>query len=240
VITLVEVSKSFGDRLAVDRLSLEIAEGEVLALLGGSGSGKTTTLRMVNRLVEPSGGQICIGGRDTRQFAPHELRRTIGYLAQGIGLFPHMSVGENVGITPQLAGWAPEKTARRTSELLQLVELEPAFAARMPHELSGGQQQRVGLARALAADPSVLLLDEPFGALDAITRKKLQRLFLNIRTRRTLSALLVTHDVSEALKLGDRVAVLREGQLLQVGTPQELLAAPADAYVRELILGDDS
>lgn len=238
MITFDDVSKSFGDRVAVDHLSLEIRDGEVLALLGGSGSGKTTTLRMVNRLLEPSGGQIRVVGRDTRQFAPHELRRTIGYLAQGVGLFPHMSVAENVGITPRLAGWAPEEIARRTSELLRLVELDDGFGARMPHELSGGQQQRVGLARALAADPRVLLLDEPFGALDAITRKRLQRLFLSIHAARGLSALVVTHDVSEALKLGNRVAVLHQGRLLQVATPQELLAAPADAYVRELTLGD--
>lgn len=239
MIILDEVSKEYAARRVVDRVSLQIREGEVLALLGGSGSGKTTTLKMVNRLVEPSAGRIEVAGRDTRQFAPHELRRTIGYVSQSVGLFPHMTVAENIGITPRLAGWAPKAIARRTSELLALVELDTAsFAARWPHELSGGQQQRVGLARALAADPAVMLLDEPFGALDSITRRRLQRLFARIHRARRLTAIMVTHDVNEALKLGSRVGVLHEGRLLQVGSPAELEAEPANAYVRELIHGE--
>jgi osmoprotectant transport system ATP-binding protein len=240
VIILDDVSKHYGDRIAVDRLSLHVADGEVLALLGGSGSGKTTTLKLINRLIEPSTGSIRVAGRDTRQFAPHELRRTIGYVLQGVGLFPHMTVAENIGITPKLAGWAPEKIAHRTTELLGLVELDvDRIDTRFPHELSGGQQQRVGIARALAADPRVMLLDEPFGSLDAITRRRLQRLFSAIHARRRLTAIFVTHDVEEALRLGTRVAVLRAGRLLQVGTPSELERAPADAYVRALLEGDD-
>jgi osmoprotectant transport system ATP-binding protein len=240
VIILEGVSKNYGERLAVDRISLQVSQGEVLAVLGGSGSGKTTTLKLINRLVEPSEGSIQVAGRDTRQFAPHELRRTIGYVLQGVGLFPHMTVAENIGITPKLIGWAPEKIAHRTTELLRLVELDrDRIDTRFPHELSGGQQQRVGIARALAADPSVMLLDEPFGSLDAITRRRLQRLFSEIHVRRGLTAIFVTHDVDEALRLGTRVAVLRAGRLLQVGTPEKLRAVPADAYVRALLQGDD-
>jgi osmoprotectant transport system ATP-binding protein len=240
VIILDDVSKHYGERLAVDRVSLQVSQGEVLTLLGGSGSGKTTTLKLINRLIEPSTGSIHVAGKDTRQFAPHELRRTIGYVLQGVGLFPHMTVAENIGITPRLLGWAPEAIAHRTTELLRLVELEvDRIDTRFPHELSGGQQQRVGIARALAADPHVMLLDEPFGSLDAITRRKLQRLFTEIHARRRLTAIFVTHDVDEALRLGTRVAVLRAGRLLQVGTPSELEQAPADAYVHALLTGDD-
>lgn len=240
MIILEGVSKKYGERLAVDRISLQVSQGEVLALLGGSGSGKTTTLKLINRLVEPSEGSIQVAGKDTRQFAPHELRRTIGYVLQGVGLFPHMTVAENIGITPKLIGWAPEKIAHRTTELLSLVELDSdRIDTRFPHELSGGQQQRVGIARALAADPSVMLLDEPFGSLDSITRRRLQRLFSEIHARRGLTAVFVTHDVEEALRLGTRVAVLRGGRLLQVATPEKLQAAPADSYVRALLEGDD-
>jgi len=235
-----QVSKRYGERLAVDGLSLRVFRGEVLALVGGSGSGKTTTLKLINRLVEPSSGSIQVAGRDTREIAPHELRRTIGYVLQGIGLFPHMTVAENIGVTPKLLGWAPEAIAQRTTELLSLVELDQdQIHARFPRELSGGQQQRVGIARALAADPSVMLLDEPFGSLDTITRRRLQRLFGEIHTRRGLTAIFVTHDIDEALRLGTRVAVLRAGRLLQVGTPSELRESPADSYVRALLLGDD-
>jgi osmoprotectant transport system ATP-binding protein len=240
LINLDNVSKRYGDRLAVDGISLQVSQGEVLTLLGGSGSGKTTTLKLINRLVEPSAGRIHVANKETRQFAPHELRRTIGYVLQGVGLFPHMTVAENIGITPKLIGWAPEKISRRTTELLHLVELDvDRIDTRFPHELSGGQQQRVGIARALAADPSVMLLDEPFGSLDAITRRRLQRLFSDIHARRGLTAIFVTHDVEEALRLGTRVAVLRAGRLLQVGTPSELRAKPLDAYVRALLEGDD-
>jgi osmoprotectant transport system ATP-binding protein len=236
VIALERLSKRFGDVSAVDDLSLTVARGELLVLLGGSGSGKTTTLKMVNRLIEPSAGRVRIAGRDTRELAPHTLRRGIGYCFQQVGLFPHLSVARNVAVTPSLLGWSAARIEARVDELLGLVELEPrAYRERRPHELSGGEQQRVGLARALAAEPSVLLLDEPFGALDPLTRDRLQRWFAGLRRRLGLTAIFVTHDMVEALALGDRVAVLNRGRLAQVGTPAELLRAPADAYVAELM-----
>jgi osmoprotectant transport system ATP-binding protein len=236
VLRLVELSKRFGDTLVVDRLSLTIARGERLVLLGGSGSGKTTTLKMVNRLIEPDAGRVEIDGIDATTFAPHELRRLIGYCFQQVGLFPHLTVGENVAITPRLLEWPTDRIAARVDELLALVELEPStFRDRPPAALSGGQQQRVGVARALAAAPSVLLLDEPFGALDPLTRDRLQSSFLAIARRLDLTAIFVTHDMLEALLIGDRIAVMQEGHLEQVGTPVELLTRPATDYVRTLL-----
>ena len=236
MIELVSLCKRYGGRMAVDELSLHVERGELLILLGGSGLGKTTTLKMVNRLVEPSAGLVEIDGRDTRDFLPHELRRRIGYCFQQIGLFPHLSVGENIAITPTLLGWAAERIATRVDELLGLMELAPeSFRDLRPDQLSGGQQQRVGLARALAAEPDVVLLDEPFGALDPLTRDRLQRSFQEIRRELNLTAIFVTHDMVEALLLGDRIAVLNEGRLVQVGKPEELLRVPADDYVRELM-----
>jgi osmoprotectant transport system ATP-binding protein len=236
MIELERLSRRYGATLAVDDLSLQVARGELLVLLGGSGSGKTTTLKMVNRLIEPTSGSVRIGGRDTRELAPHLLRRGIGYCFQQVGLFPHLSVARNVAVTPQLLGWKPEKVAARVDELLALVELEPsAFRDRSPDQLSGGEQQRVGLARALAAEPEVVLLDEPFGALDPLTRDRLQHWFVVLRRRLGFTAIFVTHDMVEALALGDRIAVLNQGRLAQVGTPSQLLNAPADAYVAELM-----
>jgi osmoprotectant transport system ATP-binding protein len=236
VLRLIDVGKRFGATVVVDRLSLDVARGERLVLLGGSGSGKTTTLKMVNRLIEPDAGRIELDGTDTATLAPHELRRRIGYCFQQVGLFPHLTVGENVGITPRLLGWATAKIAARVDELLALVELEPAaFRDRTPASLSGGQQQRVGVARALAADPGVLLLDEPFGALDPLTRERLQQSFVAIAARLRLTAIFVTHDMVEALLLGDRIAVLKDGRLEQVGTPHELVTRPATAYVETLL-----
>jgi osmoprotectant transport system ATP-binding protein len=236
MIELRALSRRFGEGLAVDDLSLDVDRGELLILLGGSGSGKTTTLKMVNRLIEPTSGRVVIDGRDAASLELHDLRRRVGYCFQQVGLFPHMSVAENVGITPSLLGWAPERIAHRTDELLELVELAPdEFRDRRPDELSGGQQQRVGLARALAARPEVMLLDEPFGALDPLTRDRLQRRFQEIRGRLTLTAIFVTHDVVEALLLGDRIAVLHRGRLVQVGTPEELLTRPADDTVAGLM-----
>ena len=236
MIELAGLSKRYDETIAVENLSLEVARGELVVLLGGSGCGKTTTLKMVNRLIEPTAGRVRIGGRDTQELAPHELRRRIGYCFQQVGLFPHLDVAENVAITPSLLGWDVARTAARVDALLREVELEPEeFRSRRPNQLSGGQQQRVGLARALAAEPEVVLFDEPFGALDPLIRDRLQRSFQKIRRELGLTALFVTHDMVEALLLGDRIAVMNRGRLVQVGTPAELLAHPADDYVAELM-----
>jgi osmoprotectant transport system ATP-binding protein len=236
LLRLVELGKRFDGTVVVDRLSLTVGRGERLVLLGGSGSGKTTTLKMINRLIEPDEGRVDIDGTDAATLAPHELRRRIGYCFQQVGLFPHLTVGENVGITPRLLGWPRDRIVARIDELLALVELDPAtFRNRSPGALSGGQQQRVGVARALAAAPTLLLLDEPFGALDPLTRDRLQQSFLAIATRLALTTIFVTHDMVEALLIGDRIAVLQQGRLEQVGTPAELLAQPATDYVRTLL-----
>ena len=236
MIVLEQLTKRYGDAVVVDRLSLQVARGELLVLLGGSGSGKTTTLKMINRLVEPSAGRVLIDGADVTAVEPAALRRRIGYAFQQVGLFPHMTVAENVGITPALLGWEAARVAGRVDTLLELVELDPAtFRDRRPAELSGGQQQRVGVARALAAEPAVLLLDEPFGALDPLTRDRLQQSIISIRTKIGVTIVFVTHDMVEALLLGDRIAVLRDGRLVQLGTPAELLRRPADPYVAQLM-----
>jgi len=236
VIDLRQLTKRYGDRVVVDAVSLTVAHGELLVLLGGSGSGKTTTLKMINRLIEPSAGHVRIDGADVAAMAPHELRRRIGYAFQQIGLFPHLTISQNVGITPRLLGLSVDRIDRRVDELLELVELEPAtFRDRRPTELSGGQQQRVGVARALAAEPAVLLFDEPFGALDPLTRDRLQQSLRAIRARLAVTIVFVTHDMVEALLLGDRIAVMRDGHLVQIGTPAELLRAPAGEYVAQLM-----
>lgn len=236
MIRIENISKRFGDVAAVDDVSLHVSEGELLVLLGESGSGKTTTLKMVNRLVEPTSGRIFVEGRNTDTVEPPQLRRNIGYCFQRIGLFPHMTVGENVGITPALIGWDPARVDERIDELMDLVELPPAsYRHRMPSQLSGGQQQRVGVARALAANPPVVLFDEPFGALDPLTRDRLQQSLRSIQQRLGFTAIFVTHDMVEAILLGDRIAVMREGRLLQIGTPQHLRTDPVDEYVDRLM-----
>jgi osmoprotectant transport system ATP-binding protein len=236
MIELDRLCKRHGAVAAVEELSLTVARGELLVLLGGSGSGKTTTLKMVNRLIEPDAGSVRIAGRDTRELAPHVLRRGIGYCFQQVGLFPHLSVAHNIAITPQLLGWSAERVAARVDELLRLIELAPDdFRERRPSQLSGGEAQRVGLARALAAEPAVVLLDEPFAALDPLTRDRLQRWFHALQRRLGFTAIFVTHDMLEAITLGDRIAVLERGRLSQIGTPAELLLAPANAYVAELM-----
>ncbi len=236
MIELRSLTKRYGDVAVVDRLSLSVAAGELLVLLGGSGSGKTTTLKIINRLIEPTSGTVWIDGTDASTVVPHELRRRIGYAFQQVGLFPHMTVAENVAVTPSLLGWEPDRVRARVDELLALVELDAALLRdRRPDELSGGQQQRVGVARALAAGPSILLLDEPFGALDPLTRRRLQESFMRIRRELVLTTVFVTHDMVEALTLGDRIAVLNEGRLIQIGTPRELMTAPADDYVSDLM-----
>ena len=229
VIEARNLTKQYGRVTAVDGLSLTVAEGELVVLLGGSGSGKTTTLKMLNRLIEPTSGRVVIDGQDALSVEPHELRRRVGYVFQRVGLFPHMNVGENVAITLTLMGWDRGRAAARVEELLELVELDPAaMRERRPAELSGGEQQRVGVARALAASPRLMLLDEPFGALDPLTRDRLQQSFLRIRRTLRLTAIFVTHDMVEALLVGDRIGVMHHGRLVQIGTPSQLLQAPAD------------
>ncbi|HKD77944.1 MAG TPA: ABC transporter ATP-binding protein [Ktedonobacterales bacterium] len=227
-------------RGAVDDVNLTVPEGSLCMLLGTSGSGKTTLLRMVNRLIDPTSGQILIDDTPTTSQDPIELRRSIGYVIQQIGLFPHMTIAQNVRVVPSITGKADHDTDARVDELLQLVGLEPSeFRNRYPRQLSGGQQQRVGLARALAADPAVLLMDEPFGALDAITRERVQEQLRNIHRSMRKTILFVTHDVEEALKLGDQIAVIVDGKLLQADTPIALLTNPVNDVVRRLIGGDN-
>ena len=236
MIELAGLGKRYGAVVAVEELTLRVARGELVMLVGGSGSGKTTTLKMINRLVEPTAGAVRIDGTDHRSLPAHELRRRIGYCFQQVGLFPHLSVAENVAVTPRLLGWPEREIAARVDELLVRVGLPPGeFAARSPAELSGGQAQRVGLARALAARPELLLLDEPFGALDPVTRERMQAWFGALRRELGTTAVFVTHDVGEAAVLGDRIAVLDAGRLLQAGTPAELLRSPAHPAVAALL-----
>ena len=227
--------KSYGDTTVVDDINLSVAAGELLVLLGASGSGKTTTLKMLNRLIEPTSGLVQLAGTDTTTIPPHELRRQIGYVFQQSGLFPHMTIRKNIGVTPTLLEWPADRITARVDELMNLVELSSEMGNRFPHELSGGQQQRVGVARALAASPRVMLLDEPFGSLDALTRERLQESFLRIHRTLSLTTILVTHDMTEALLMGDRIGVLRKGALLQVASPRELLSRPVDGYVEQLM-----
>ncbi len=241
MINLAEVTKTFPGTAdpAVDKLSLNIAEGEVVVLVGPSGCGKTTTLKMINRLIEPSGGVITVAGRDVLSLQAHELRRGIGYVIQQIGLFPHKTIGDNIATVPKLLGWDKQKTAARVEELVDLVELPVEMLRRYPGELSGGQRQRVGVARALAADPPVLLMDEPFGAVDPIVRANLQDELLRLQSYLHKTIVLVTHDIDEAIKLGDRVAILSEGgHLEQYASPTEILRDPANQFVADF-LGSD-
>jgi len=236
MITLDQISKTYdGVSRVIDNLSFEVLEGEILILLGSSGCGKSTTLKMINRLIEPTEGRIYLDGKDIRQQDPIELRRSIGYVFQGIGLFPHLSIRDNVSMVPRLLAWPEDRIRERYEELLELVHLSPStYADRFPDELSGGQQQRVAVARALAADPAYLLMDEPFGALDAITRDSLQQEFLDLKQRLAKTVIFVTHDIVEALTLGDRIAILHEGRLEQIGTREEILGNPATGFVRDL------
>jgi osmoprotectant transport system ATP-binding protein len=226
-------------RPAVDALDLTVEKGKVCVLIGPSGCGKTTTMRMVNRLIEPTSGRIFVGDRDVTQGDPVELRRHIGYVIQQIGLFPHMTIAENVATVPKLLGWEVARIRARSEEMLDLVGLDPAqYLSRYPRHLSGGQRQRVGVARALAADPPVMLMDEPFGAVDPIVRGRLQEEFLGILKRLQKTVILVTHDIDEAIHMGDVVAIMRDGQLVQYDTPDRLLAAPANAFVADFVGAD--
>ncbi|MCM0677590.1 ATP-binding cassette domain-containing protein [Micromonospora phytophila] len=240
-ITLEGISKRYPDGTeAVRELSLDITAGELVVLIGPSGCGKSTVLRMVNRLIEPTGGRILLDGEDVTRVDPVGLRRRIGYVIQNVGLFPHQTVSANVATVPQLLGWPRERRRQRVDELLELVGLDPAqFGRRYPHELSGGQRQRVGVARALAADPVVLLMDEPFSAVDPIVRTRLQEEFLRLQAEVRKTIVLVTHDLDEAVRLGDRIAVLSQGgHLEQYDTPAALLGAPATPFVREFVGAD--
>ena len=235
------VTYAGGDRRAVDDVSLDAAPGELVVLLGPSGCGKSTLLRTINRLVIPDSGSVAIDGADVARSNPEDVRRGIGYVIQAVGLFPHMSVGRNVGVVPELLGWDRARIDARVDELLALVQLEPArYRARLPRELSGGEQQRVGVARALAAEPRVLLMDEPFGAVDAIVRTALQDETLRIHRALGTTIFFVTHDVDEALRLADRIVVMNAGKIVQADTPLHLLARPATDYVDRLMDARDA
>lgn len=240
MLRLEHLTKRFNGQLAVDDLSLEVAEGELCVLVGPSGCGKTTTMKMVNRLIEPTSGRILLDGDDVTNGDPVILRRRIGYVIQQVGLFPHQSIATNVGTVCRLLGWDKVRVADRVDELLDLVGLDPAtYRDRYPHQLSGGQRQRVGVARALGADPPVLLMDEPFGAIDPISRERLQDEFLRLQGRLRKTVVFVTHDVDEAVKLGDRIAVLAQGGLLaQHDTPAEILSHPSSSFVADFVGAD--
>ncbi|MEX8549313.1 MAG: ABC transporter ATP-binding protein [Mucilaginibacter sp.] len=227
--------KDFGKTAAVDDISFEVKEGETLVLLGTSGCGKTTTLKMINRLTEPSGGRISVNGKDVLEQNPDELRRGIGYVLQNNGLFPHYSVAENMAIVPKLLKWDQQKISQRTKTLLEKLHLPEKYLALYPNELSGGQQQRVGLARALMADPPVLLMDEAFGALDPITRSAIRKEFKQLDEFKRKTIVMVTHDVQEAFEMADRICLMDAGKIKQIGTPAELLFNPADAFVASFL-----
>jgi osmoprotectant transport system ATP-binding protein len=234
-----DVTKRYADQVAVDGLSFTVPAGKICILVGPSGSGKTTSLKMVNRLIEPTSGAILIDGHDVTKEEPTQLRRRIGYVIQQVGLFPHQTIAENVATVPVLLGWTKQRIAARVAELLALVGLEPGrYAKRYPAQLSGGERQRAGVARALAAEPPVMLMDEPFGAVDPIVRDRLQSELLRIQRELGTTVLFVTHDIDEAIRLGDRVAVMRGGALVQYAPPGELLAHPANDFVAQFVGSD--
>lgn len=221
---------------AVSNVSLEIYDGEIVVILGTSGCGKTTLLKMVNRIYEPDSGEILFYGNSINKINPVALRRKIGYVIQQVGLFPHMTIAENIATVPKILGWEKEKVKNRVNELLELVELSPKeFSRRYPKQLSGGQQQKVGLARALAADPALMLLDEPFGAIDAITRRNLQSELIKIHKKYGKTFIFVTHDIHEAFRLADRILIMNEGTVQQFSSPAEIRSNPANEFVRQLV-----
>ncbi len=239
LIELVNVEKTYpgAEQPAVRDLSLAVREGEILVLVGPSGCGKSTTLRLINRMIEPTSGSIIFEGADVTNTDPNKLRRQIGYVIQQIGLFPHRTIAENIGTVPRLLKWDKKKTAARVNEMLELVGMDPSiYGPRYPRELSGGQAQRVGVARALAADPDVLLMDEPFGAIDPITRDRLQNEFLRLQAELKKTIVFVTHDIDEAVKMGDRIAILREQSIIaQIDRPEVILTDPADDFVENFL-----
>lgn len=235
MIELTGVTKRYGDRAALDDVGLSVAEGEVVALVGGSGSGKTTLLKTINGLIRPDAGRIAVAGEDLAKAEPHLLRRRIGYVFQEVGLFPHLNVAENIGVTPRLLGWDRARIAARVAELLSLVDLPATVADRPATALSGGQRQRVGVARALAAEPRLMLMDEPFGALDPLTRDALGADYRALHERLGLTTVMVTHDMAEAVLLADRVVVLKAGRILADGAPADLLSGSTDPDVLGLL-----
>ncbi len=239
MIALERVTKRFGDQTVVDELSLEIAAGELCALVGPSGAGKSTVLRMVNQLIPQSAGTIRIAGRDVTEIPAEELRRRIGYVIQSVGLFPHWTIERNIATVPRLLGWSTARIERRIAELMAMLRLDEALRRRYPHQLSGGQQQRVGVARALAADPDLLLMDEPFGAVDPTTRIALQAEIARIHRESGKTILMVSHDVDGALRLASRIAILDRGRLVQAGRPIDIIRAPADDFVRSFLGRED-
>lgn len=239
MIVMIEVehlSKSFNDKLAVDDISFKVKEGENLVLVGTSGCGKTTTLRMINRLTEPGSGTVRIAGKDNRSGSSHLLRRGIGYVLQHHGLFPHYTVEENIAVVPKLLGWHPVKIKQRTTHLMEQLHLSPGqYLKAYPSELSGGQQQRVGLARALVADPPVILMDEPFGALDEVTRSSIRKEFAELEEFKRKTMVMVTHDIGEAFELGDNICLMNQGRIVQQGSRFDLLFKPANEFVRKFL-----
>lgn len=240
MIELQGLTRVFGERTAVDNLNLSVPSGSICALIGTSGCGKSTTLKMINRLIEPTRGKVLINGEDIRLQAPELLRRRIGYAIQGVGLFPHRSVYDNIATVPRLLGWDAQAVDARVRELLELLKMDFAtFAHQYPQRLSGGEQQRVGVARALAARPQLLLMDEPFGALDPLTRERLQGELRQIQRMLGITVILVTHDMEEAIRLADQIAVMDGGRLLQVATPEALLRNPQEGFVSHLVGGEE-
>lgn len=237
MIQLKEISKKFGDTFAVNKASFKVEEKETLVLLGTSGCGKTTTLKMINRLIEPDAGQVFINGENITNQDPDVLRTGIGYVMQNIGLFPHYTVAENIAVVPKLLKWDKEKIKARMQELIKKLHLPENSLSMFPHELSGGQQQRVGLARALVTDPSVLLMDEPFGALDNVTRTNIQKEFKGLEELKRKTIVMVTHDVQEAFELADRICLMDKGKIIQIGTPKELLYQPVNDFARKFLAG---
>ncbi|KZZ83620.1 betaine/proline/choline family ABC transporter ATP-binding protein [Bacillus sp. SJS] len=236
MLKLTNLSKIYkGGKHAVKEINLEIEKGEFICFIGPSGCGKTTTMKMINRMIEPSKGSIFIEGENILDKDPVKLRREIGYVIQQIGLFPHMTIQQNIVLVPKLLKWPEDKKRARAEELLKLVDMGPEYLDRYPHELSGGQQQRIGVLRALAADPPLILMDEPFGALDPITRDALQEEFKKLQKTLHKTIVFVTHDMDEAIKLADRIVILRDGEIVQVGSPDEILRNPANEFVEEFI-----
>ena len=239
MIRLHQITRRYEETIAVNGLSLEIEKGQICVLIGRSGCGKTTTLRMINRLIEPTSGRIFIDGRDTASIDAEKLRLSIGYAIQSVGLFPHMTVFGNIAVVPQLLHWEKKRITRRVEELLELVGLKPAeYAGKYPNTLSGGEAQRIGVARALAADPPIMLMDEPFGAVDPLTRERLQAQFIHIQQEVKKTIVLVTHDLDEAIRLADRIAIMGSGRLVQYDSPEVMLSSPRNKFVRDFVGAD--